>query len=109
MFAIHSATVDPEMAQGEREDLGRAVRVTDETTYARFVATFEAESSEDSGEVPQDFPLFTVDVEAVARPDRRAGRPPRDRVVECVLGLPACAVHVGHARPSRTGRWRMPV
>jgi Pyridoxamine 5'-phosphate oxidase len=63
-FALHSATVDPEMAGGDTKLSGRAIAIVDEAALAEFVSRFE----EDRGqEPPQPFHLFRADVAAIVR------------------------------------------
>ena len=58
-LALHSATVDPEMPDGDAKLSGRAEEVTDEETFAWFVG----QEREEKGEEPlQPFHLFRVDV-----------------------------------------------
>jgi hypothetical protein len=59
-FALHSATVDPEMAGGDAKLSGRAVEVTDPATVAAFVAH---RFGDEQGQQPQEaFHLFRADV-----------------------------------------------
>ena len=64
-FALHSATVDPEMAGGDAKLSGRAVEVTDPATVEAFVAhRFGAEHAQQ----PQEpFHLFRADVTEIVR------------------------------------------
>jgi len=63
-FALHSATVDPEMAGGDAKLSGRAIEIADDATIAAFVGRFE----EDRGqEPPQPFHLFRADVTEIVR------------------------------------------
>jgi hypothetical protein len=63
-FALHSATVDPEMAGGDAKLSGSAIEVTDDATVAAFVARFE----EERGQVPPEpFHLFRCDVTGIVR------------------------------------------
>ena len=40
-FALHSATVDPEMAAGDAKLSGRAIEIADEATIVAFVSRFD--------------------------------------------------------------------
>ena len=63
-FALHSATVDPEMVAGDAKLSGHAIEIADEATIAAFVSRFE----EDHGqEPPEPFHLFRCDVAEIAR------------------------------------------
>jgi Pyridoxamine 5'-phosphate oxidase len=75
-FALHSATVDPEMAGGDAKLSGRAVEVTDRATFEWFVGT----EREAKGEAPPEpFHLFRCDIaEAVLM---TLGGDPPDRLV----------------------------
>jgi hypothetical protein len=64
-FALHSATVDPEMAGGDAKLRGRAVEVTDPATVAAFVAH---RFGDEHGQQPQEpFHLFRADVTEIVR------------------------------------------
>lgn len=63
-FALHSATVDPEMAGGDAKLSGRAIEVVDDATIAAFVEGFEHERDD---EPPQPFHLFRADVSEIVR------------------------------------------
>lgn len=76
-LALHSATVDPEMADGDAKLSGRAVEISDPKTIARFVGAHEAETGDD---VPSDFHLFRVDVRDLSVV--RIGDPPDHLVIE---------------------------
>lgn len=76
-LAIHSATVDPEMAAGDAKLSGRAVEETD----AEVILRFSAASGEDHGvEPPEPFHLFRVEVTEVSLV--RIGDPPDHLVIE---------------------------
>ncbi len=62
-IALHSATADKDVKDGDAKISGRAVLVTDEAERLAFAQTFE----EDNGnEVPQPFDLFRVDVTEIS-------------------------------------------
>lgn len=62
-IALHSATSDKNVADGDAKVGGTAVRVADDETFQRFCAEFERRN----GGVPDGpFPLFTVDVTDVS-------------------------------------------
>ena len=61
-FALHSATVDAELTDGDAKLTGRAVEVTDDETFARFVRRFEEGRGH---EPPQPFHLFRADVDEI--------------------------------------------
>lgn len=72
-LALHSATVDSEMSDGDAKIAGRAVEVTDRAAVDAFV--------ESSGEdPPAPFHLFRVDIAEVALV--RVGDPPDHLVIE---------------------------
>jgi Pyridoxamine 5'-phosphate oxidase len=77
-LALHSATVDPEMAGGDAKLSGRAVEVTDQETFDRFVGQEREEKGE---EPPQPFHLFRVDVDQIVR-TTLGGDPPDHLVIE---------------------------
>ena len=77
-FALHSATVDPEMADGDAKISGRAVEVTDQTTFEWFVGMELAEKGE---EPRQPFHLFGADIGEVVL-TTVAGDPPDHLVIE---------------------------
>jgi hypothetical protein len=77
-FALHSATVDPEMAGGDAKLSGRALEVTDQETIDWFVG----KEREDTGEEPpQPFHLFRVDVTEIVL-TTLGGDPPDHLVIE---------------------------
>ena len=62
-LALHAATVDKEVKEGDAKLNGRAVLVTDEETFEAFRTAF----AEAHGGVPEGpFPLFRVDVTDVS-------------------------------------------
>ena len=63
-LALHNATVDKEVKDGDAKVSGRAVEVTDEATVAAFVKEVEAHTGHPSP--PGPFHLFRVDVTEVA-------------------------------------------
>ena len=72
-LALHSATVDPKMADGDAKIAGRAVEVTDHATVDAFIGPTGEEP-------PEPFHLFRVDIkEAVLI---RIGDPPDHLVIE---------------------------
>ena len=58
-IAIHAANADKNVADGDGRVSGRAVRVTDGETFARYRSAFESTTGQ---EPPQEFPLYRVDV-----------------------------------------------
>ena len=63
-FALHSATVDPDLVDGDAKLSGRAIEIVDAATIASFVDRFE----EDRGQAPPEpFHLFRVDVQEITR------------------------------------------
>jgi Pyridoxamine 5'-phosphate oxidase len=77
-FALHSATVDPELAGGDAKVGGRAVEVTDRATFEWFVG----EEREAKGEAPPEpFHLFRCDIDEVVL-ITLAGDPPDRLVIE---------------------------
>ena len=77
-FALHSATVDPEMPDGDAKLSGRADEVTDEETFAWFVGQEREEKGE---EPPEPFHLFRVDVDEIVL-TTLGGDPPDHLVIE---------------------------
>ena len=77
-FALHSATVDPEMAGGDAKVSGRAIEVTDKATFDWFVGTERAEKRE---EPPEPFHLFRVNVDEIVL-TTLGGDPPDHLVIE---------------------------
>ena len=61
-LALHSATVDPELATGDARISGQALVVTDPSTFEAYV---RAQSGASGQEPPGVFHLFTVDVSEV--------------------------------------------
>jgi Pyridoxamine 5'-phosphate oxidase len=77
-FAVHSATVDPEMTGGDAKISGRAIEVTDQATFERFVG----KEHEEKGEEPsQPFHLFRVDVNEIVL-TTLGGDPPDHLVIQ---------------------------
>lgn len=77
-FALHSATADPEMADGDAKLAGRAVEVTDRATFDWFIGN----EKEDKGEEPPEpFHLFRVDVDEIVL-TTLGGDPPDHLVIE---------------------------
>lgn len=61
--ALHAATVDKEVKDGDAKLTGRALLVDDDAAFDQFVAHLRAEGNP----VPEGrFPLFHVDVESVS-------------------------------------------
>ncbi|MEY2571749.1 MAG: hypothetical protein QOE63_2099 [Acidimicrobiaceae bacterium] len=58
-FALHAANIDKQVGEGDARVSGRAVRVTDNDTFAAFRAAFHEKTDQ---EPPPAFPLYTVDV-----------------------------------------------
>jgi Pyridoxamine 5'-phosphate oxidase len=77
-FAVHSATVDPEMTAGDAKVSGRAVEVTDQATFESFVGKEREEKGE---EPPQPFHLFRVDINEIVL-TTLGGDPPDHLVIE---------------------------
>lgn len=61
-IAVHAANADKHVADGDARVSGRAVRVTDGDTFARYRAAFEGNTGQ---EPPEEFPLYRVDVTEV--------------------------------------------
>lgn len=59
-FALHAATVDKNVAEGDAKLAGRAVRAADEASQRRFLEAFEAKTG--YAMPPGDFVLFRADV-----------------------------------------------
>jgi hypothetical protein len=72
-LALHSATVDPTMADGDAKLSGRAVEVTDEATIARFTGSLEQHQ-------PGPFHLFRIDITELVL--TRVGDPPDHLLIE---------------------------
>lgn len=68
-FALHSATTDKQVTQGDAKISGRAVEVTDEATVERYLESFKALAG--YGPPPGPFHLFRADVleMSMVRPD----------------------------------------
>lgn len=76
-FALHSATVDPEMTDGDAKISGRAVEVTDPSTFDWFMG----QEREEKGEAPPlPFHHFRADVEEIVL--TTIGDPPDHLVIE---------------------------
>jgi hypothetical protein len=58
-FALHAATTDKDVKEGDAKVAGSAIEVTDETTFARFRALL---SQETGNEPPPPFHLFQADL-----------------------------------------------
>jgi general stress protein 26 len=77
-FALHSATVDPEMAGGDAKLAGRAIEITDQRT----IDWFAGQEREEKGEAPPEpFHLFRVDVQEIVL-TTLGGDPPDHLVIE---------------------------
>jgi hypothetical protein len=77
-FALHSATVDPKMADGDAKLAGRAIEVTDQGT----IDWFAGQEGEEKGEAPPEpFHLFRVEVEEIVL-TTLGGDPPDHLVIE---------------------------
>ena len=77
-FALHSATVDPKMADGDAKLAGRTVEVIDQAT----IDWFAGQEGEEKGEAPPEpFHLFRVDVEEIVL-TTLGGDPPDHLVIE---------------------------
>ena len=77
-FALHSATVDPKMADGDAKLAGRAIEITDQGT----IGWFAGQEGEEKGEAPPEpFHLFRVDVEEIVL-TTLGGDPPDHLVIE---------------------------
>lgn len=63
-LALHNATVDKDVADGDAKIGGQAVEVTDEPTLASFAAALKEATGHDAGSGP--FHLFRVDVREVS-------------------------------------------
>ena len=66
-YALHSAPIDPEMADGDAKLAGRAVEVTDQATFQRVADALAAGKEMPP---PGDYHLFRLDVSeaSVVRP-----------------------------------------
>jgi hypothetical protein len=63
-FALHAATVDKQMTNGDAKISGRAVLADDDETLRRFLEAFEAHNG--YAPPPGPFPLFRADVAEVS-------------------------------------------
>lgn len=82
-LAIHSATADPEMKQGDAKLAGRAVEVTDPEVIRRYgesVAEHQGAEEHETTEDPEPFHLFRVDITEVSLV--RIGDPADHLVIE---------------------------
>lgn len=59
-FALHAATVDKNVAEGDAKLAGRALVVEDDATRLRFLGAFKAQNG--YAPPPDPFPLFRTDV-----------------------------------------------
>jgi hypothetical protein len=76
-FALHSATVDTEMTDGDAKISGRAVEIIDPATFDWFVGKEKEEKGE---KPPQPFHLFRADVEEIVLTG--IGDPPDHLVIQ---------------------------
>ncbi len=72
-LALHSATVDPKMTDGDAKLSGRAIEVTDADTIVRFTASLDQRP-------PGPFPLFRIDITELVL--TRVGDPPDHLLIE---------------------------
>jgi hypothetical protein len=77
-FALHSATIDPELADGDAKIGGRAVEVTDPATFEWFIGKEQEEKGE---EPPEPFHLFRADIDEISLVTL-GGDPPDHLVIE---------------------------
>ncbi len=63
-FALHNATVDKNVADGDAKIAGRALLVDDDATRGRFLEAFQAQNG--YAPPPDAFPLFRADVTEVS-------------------------------------------
>jgi len=77
-LALHSATVDPEMPDGDAKLSGRAEEITDQETFDWFIGQEREEKGE---EPPQPFHLFRVEVDEIVL-TTLGGDPPDHLVIE---------------------------
>ena len=77
-LALHSASVDPEMAEGDAKIAGRAIEHRAEDTKAKFAGAVKDASGEDMP--PGPFHLFSIDIEEVVL--IRIGDPADHLVIE---------------------------
>jgi general stress protein 26 len=76
--AIHSASLDPEMSDGDAKVAGRAVEIQDEMTKQDFMRAAQEESGEQAP--PEPYHLFRIDLtEAVLT---RVGTPADHLVID---------------------------
>ena len=59
-IALHNATIDKDVAEGDAKIAGKAIAVTDEETFAEYRAAFEEHTGYPPP--PEEFHLFNVDV-----------------------------------------------
>lgn len=72
-LALHSATVDPKMTEGDAKLLGRAVEVNDQAVIARFSGTLDQQPAD-------PFHLFRIDITELVV--TQIGNPPDHLVIE---------------------------
>jgi len=72
-LALHSATVDATMADGDAKLSGRAVEIADEGTIARFTGALDQRP-------PEPFHLFCIDISEIVL--TRVGDPPDHLLIE---------------------------
>ena len=72
-LALHSATVDATMADGDAKLAGRAVEITDADTIARFTGSLDQHP-------PEPFHLFRIDITELVL--TRIGDPPDHLLIE---------------------------
>ena len=77
-LALHSATVDPEMPDGDAKLAARAEEVADQETFDWFIGEEQAEKGQ---EPPQPFHLFRVDIVEIVL-TTLGGDPPDHLVIE---------------------------
>jgi len=77
-LALHSASVDPEMPEGDAKLAGRATEHTDDGTKNSFAAAVKDASGEDMP--PGPFHLFSIDIEEAVL--IRVGDPADHLVIE---------------------------
>jgi len=76
-FAVHGATLDPDLTSGDAKLAGRATEVVDPAEVAEFV---HSRSEAGAEEVPADFHLFRLDITEIVLTS--IGNPPDHLVVE---------------------------
>jgi hypothetical protein len=59
-YALHSATTDKQVTEGDAKLSGRVVEVTDDATFERYLAEFKAVAGQ--GPPPGPFHLFRADI-----------------------------------------------